>query len=614
MQYNIIKKGLILAVMTLLIGVAIAPITVSNEKNLSTFGNINRDDWWDEDWEYRKEIVINHNLIDGTLQYFPVLIHNTSSDFIAHAQADGDDFVFTSDDNSEKYNHEIDFYNDSSGELVCWVNIPGVSSTVDTFFYLYYGNPNCENQENPEMVWDPYYSVVHHMDDATPDIIFDSTSNSNTGYKYMANDPMESENGIVGKCQKNNTDNNYITMDHDSSLNIGTGDATIEIWLRTTSYASEALFFSDDSDDYNKVHFTKNHFVNNVADIFVRGNTWSKTSSIKGSTVLNDDEWHYIVATIDNSEAGYIDDLRLFVDGEEENPTEEHHDWDGSTLSNNQVKWIGMRKNDNKSFEGYLDEFRLALYELSDAWIKASYQNVIDILNFLDIGTEEDQNYNHAPKLPSNPIPENGTIDVALDTVISWTCSDPDGDAIVYDVYFGNTTPLPLVSNNHSETTFDPDVLQLCTIYYWQIVAKDVYGASTEGPIWNFKTRCPGAPSIPDIDGPSTGNPETTYTYTFVSADPDGDDVYYEIDWGDETVDLWDGPHNSNTVITRNHSWDSQGTFTIKARAKDEFDAVGEWGTYSVIMPRHKTGYNSLLLVFFDHFPLLERLMNLIWK
>ena len=98
---------------------------------------------------------------------------------------------------------------------------------------------------------------------------------------------------------------------------------------------------------------------------------------------------------------------------------------------------------------------------------------------------------NNPPNLPSDPDPSNGETDVDVDYDLSWTCSDPDGDDLTYDVYFeaGDSTPDVLVSNDQTETTFDPGTLDYDTIYYWQIIAEDEYGATTDGPIWHFATE-----------------------------------------------------------------------------------------------------------------------------
>ena len=62
--------------------------------------------WWNNNWEYRKPIIIDHSLVDADLTNFPILFHNTSSNYTDYAQSDGDDFAFISSDDSIQYNHE----------------------------------------------------------------------------------------------------------------------------------------------------------------------------------------------------------------------------------------------------------------------------------------------------------------------------------------------------------------------------------------------------------------------------------------------------------------------------------------------------------------------------
>ena len=93
------------------------------------------------------------------------------------------------------------------------------------------------------------------------------------------------------------------------------------------------------------------------------------------------------------------------------------------------------------------------------------------------------------PFTPSNPNPENGETNVSINTNLSWTGGDPNGDPVTYDVYFGDATPLPKVSSNQTSTIYDLGTLSYNTIYYWQIVAWDDTGLSTSGPIWNFETE-----------------------------------------------------------------------------------------------------------------------------
>ena len=98
-------------------------------------------------------------------------------------------------------------------------------------------------------------------------------------------------------------------------------------------------------------------------------------------------------------------------------------------------------------------------------------------------------NFNELPDPPSNPYPEHGALDVDRDVILSWDCSDPEGQDLTYDIHFGTDMIPPLAAADHPDTTFDPpDELDLETKYYWHITARDVYGDTTSGPVWNFTT------------------------------------------------------------------------------------------------------------------------------
>ena len=111
-------------------------------------------------------------------------------------------------------------------------------------------------------------------------------------------------------------------------------------------------------------------------------------------------------------------------------------------------------------------------------------------------------------------------------------------------------------------------------------------------------------PETPDINGETNGKVGTTYTYTFVATDSDGDEVYYCIDWGDGTPEVCIGPYASGTEATATHKWTTKGTYIITVKAKDVYNAESDWATLEVTMPRSKTVINFVLLKF------LERLVN----
>jgi hypothetical protein len=92
-------------------------------------------------------------------------------------------------------------------------------------------------------------------------------------------------------------------------------------------------------------------------------------------------------------------------------------------------------------------------------------------------------------------------------------------------------------------------------------------------------------PDPPTITGDLTGKPGKEYHYTFTTSDPEGNDVSYWIDWGDETSSDWIGPYHSGDTETTSHTWSKKGTYIISAKAKDIYDAESDWGTLTVIMP-----------------------------
>jgi len=92
-------------------------------------------------------------------------------------------------------------------------------------------------------------------------------------------------------------------------------------------------------------------------------------------------------------------------------------------------------------------------------------------------------------------------------------------------------------------------------------------------------------PHPPNISGPTSGKPGVSYDYYLSSTDPDSDDVYYYVDWGDNTNSGWLGLYSSGAMITVSHTWDQKGTYTIKAKAKDSYGYESEWTTLAVTMP-----------------------------
>lgn len=91
-------------------------------------------------------------------------------------------------------------------------------------------------------------------------------------------------------------------------------------------------------------------------------------------------------------------------------------------------------------------------------------------------------------------------------------------------------------------------------------------------------------PTTPSIEGPSSGKTGTSYQYTFVSTDPNGDDIHYCYDWGDGDA----GCTNyfaSGDEATVSHTWSSDGDYTLEVYAEDRNGAASDTATMTVSMP-----------------------------
>jgi hypothetical protein len=126
------------------------------------------------------------------------------------------------------------------------------------------------------------------------------------------------------------------------------------------------------------------------------------------------------------------------------------------------------------------------------------------------------------------------------------------------------------------------------------------------------------APNAPVILKDISGWQKETYRCTFYAVDPDGDQVYYDIDWekiGDKDIDTcgpddplepWFGPFESGDHVSEDHCCYKEGKYTITIRAKDIYDNIGPSSTITVTYSKVKHIQFPILQF------LLERISNLL--
>jgi len=91
----------------------------------------------------------------------------------------------------------------------------------------------------------------------------------------------------------------------------------------------------------------------------------------------------------------------------------------------------------------------------------------------------------------------------------------------------------------------------------------------------------PNTPSTPS--GISNGAPATSYEYSTSATDPEGDQVQFTFDWGDESQSST-GFVASGQSASASHSWVIPGTYSVKAYATDALGAPSGWSSILTVV------------------------------
>ncbi|MFE3846020.1 linear amide C-N hydrolase, partial [Thermoplasmatota archaeon] len=116
------------------------------------------------------------------------------------------------------------------------------------------------------------------------------------------------------------------------------------------------------------------------------------------------------------------------------------------------------------------------------------------------------------------------------------------------------------------------------------------------------------SPNVPETPiGPSNGKINEEQLYASSTIDPDGDEVSYIFDWGDGNDSGWLGPFDSGDTCEAIYSWENQGNYEIRVKAKDIYDLESEWSyPLAVTMPTSYNHIPRILICLFERFPFLQ--------
>ena len=190
-------------------------------------------------YAHRRALTIDHTFVSEDLSDFPVLVNVTDA-WLAEGveNADGSDLLFTLGDGTELA-REIELYEQAAGRLVAWVKAPAVSAGADTTIYVQYGNaaPGAPAYP-PAAVWDAGFMMVQHLEEASGDVL-DSTAHGNDGV-VMGATPTEWGSADGGYAFDGKNDK--IEVANDPTIQLNTGDFTIEGWFARKAMPADTIF------------------------------------------------------------------------------------------------------------------------------------------------------------------------------------------------------------------------------------------------------------------------------------------------------------------------------------------------------------------------------------
>jgi C1A family cysteine protease len=204
------------------------------------------------------------------------------------------------------------------------------------------------------------------------------------------------------------------------------------------------------------------------------------------------------------------------------------------------------------------------------------------------------------PHKPTDLIPIDGEKEVEPDDRLHWSCTDPDGDELYYNIYLKeglndfNPTEEYLVAEGITDTVYHFENLNIKkdSRYVWLVEAEDEYGSKKRSDVFSFETR---KLYDPILEGPSRIKIGEEYTFTASTPETDGEAYYWFFDWGDGSNSDWLGPYGPNDSVSISHIWDKKGEVNVKVRYMED-EIYSDFSTLG--LPVQKNELSTILFFY----------------
>jgi hypothetical protein len=325
-----------------------------------------------------RQMTVNHTLVPSTQSNFTVLVNVTDATLKTvsnggHvANSNGYDIGFYTDSSgSTKLKWEIDSYNPSTGRLIAWVKIPTLSSTSDTSFYLFYGDPSITTDQSDRVnTWDSNFKAVYHFGDGTTLTATDSTGGNNG---TLINSPTASTGKIGGAGHFIAANTQKITLANPADFPIATA-FTLEVWAKPADNVAYKCPISWGTVPEAVFVTARTEYPDWSGGIWGYG---SISGGSAGKGLVDIGNWQHVAFTFDGTY------LRMYVNATSvADPVSS-----GSGTPTDPTSDIGALLG-TQAWNGDIDEVRISSTNRSAAWIAAEYNNQNSPGTFITMGSE----------------------------------------------------------------------------------------------------------------------------------------------------------------------------------------------------------------------------------
>jgi biopolymer transport protein ExbB len=321
------------------------------------------------DWAFIMQIFIDTSSSGADVREdvtdFPLLVRLNAQNFpFGEARRDGADIRFV-DTLGNNLNYEIERWDDKNAVAEVWVLVPRIAgNSRSNVILMFWGNTLATPTSSGTSVFADNSLVFHMSEDPSTTQIQDDSGQGNTGFVQNQAQPGMNGDGIAGNGLTLDGTNSFLS----TSLRLTAPQpVAISLWLKTHGSTSGGVAGFANKQSGNNVDYDRAIEMDSQGRLsfsILHDGVLSTVSSLES---YSDDQWHFIVAQLSSS------GQYLFVDGEAvaDDPA-----------TTNADTYLGFWRfgeapatedSAGDFFSGSLDEARITLAPLSDAWIKLAY-------------------------------------------------------------------------------------------------------------------------------------------------------------------------------------------------------------------------------------------------